>query len=90
LEEIHSRLPRVPLVLHGSSGGPKEDIKKAIKFGIKKVNIATELKMAMASGIKKVLDNSSIEPRDYLTEGIENVKREVLNNIDILGSAGRV
>jgi len=36
------------------------------------------------------LDNGSIEPRDYLTEGIENVKREVLNNIDILGSAGRV
>jgi len=90
LEEIHSRLPGVPLVLHGSSGVPKEDIKKAIKLGIKKVNIATELKMAMASGIKKVLDNGTIEPRDYLTEGIENVKREVLNNIDILGSAGRV
>jgi len=90
LEEIHSRLPEVPLVLHGSSGVPKEDIKKAIKLGIKKVNIATELKMAMASGIKKILDNGSIEPRDYLTEGIENVKREVLNNIDILGSAGRV
>lgn len=90
LEEIHSRLPEVPLVLHGSSGVPKEDIKKAIKLGIKKVNIATELKMAMASGIKKVLDNGAIEPRDYLTEGIENVKREVLNNIDILGSAGRV
>jgi len=90
LEEIHSRLPEVPLVLHGSSGVPKEDIKKAIKLGIKKVNIATELKMAMASGIKKALDNGTIEPRDYLTEGIESVKKEVLNNIDILGSAGRV
>ncbi len=90
LEEIHSRLPGVPLVLHGSSGVPKEDIRRAIKLGIKKVNIATELKMAMASGIKKVLDNGTIEPRDYLTEGMENVKREVLNNIDILGSAGRV
>ncbi|MCX7796809.1 MAG: class II fructose-bisphosphate aldolase [bacterium] len=90
LEEIHSKLPDVPLVLHGSSGVPKEDIKRAIQLGIKKVNIATELKMAMADGIKRALSNGTIEPRDYLTEGIENVKREVLNNIDILGSAGRV
>ncbi len=90
LEEIHSKLPGVPLVLHGSSGVPKEDIKTAIRLGIKKVNIATELKMAMASGIKKVLDNGTIEPRDYLEEGINSVKKEVLNNIEILGSAGRV
>lgn len=90
LEEIHSKLPDVPLVLHGSSGVPKEDIKKAIQLGIKKVNIATELKMAMADGIKRALSNGTIEPRDYLTEGIESVKREVLNNIDIVGSAGRV
>lgn len=90
LEEIHSKLPGVPLVLHGSSGVPKEDIKTAIRLGIKKVNIATELKMAMASGIKKILDNGTIEPRDYLEEGINSVKKEVLNNIEILGSAGRV
>ncbi len=90
LEEIHSKLPDVPLVLHGSSGVPKEDLKTAIRFGIKKVNIATELKMAMADGIKRILDGGAIEPRDYLNEGIENVKREVLNNIEILGSAGRV
>lgn len=90
LEEIHSKLPGVPLVLHGSSGVPKDDIKTAIKLGIKKVNIATELKMAMASGIKKVLDNGTIEPRDYLEEGIDRVKKEVLNNIEILGSAGRI
>lgn len=90
LEEIHSKLPEVPLVLHGSSGVPKEDLRTAIKLGIKKVNIATELKMAMASGIKKILSDGVIEPRDYLNEGIESVKREVLNNIEILGSAGRV
>lgn len=90
LEEIHSKLPDVPLVLHGSSGVPKEDLKTAIRFGIKKVNIATELKMAMADGIKRILDGGAIEPRDYLNEGIENVKREVLNNIEILGSADRV
>jgi len=90
LEEIHSKLPDVPLVLHGSSGVPKEDLKTAIRFGIKKVNIATELKMAMADGIKRILDGGAIEPRDYLNEGIENVKREVLNNIEILGSVDRV
>ncbi|MGB9681727.1 MAG: class II fructose-bisphosphate aldolase [bacterium] len=90
LDEIHKKLPEVPLVLHGSSGVPKEDIQKAIQLGIRKVNIATELKMAMASGIKEVLENNVIEPRDYLLSGIERVKNEVKNNILILGSGNRV
>jgi ketose-bisphosphate aldolase len=90
LDEIHKKLPNVPLVLHGSSGVPKEDIQKAIQFGIRKVNIATELKMAMAFGIKEVLRNDTIEPRDYLLAGIERVKNEVKNNILILGSGNRI
>jgi fructose-bisphosphate aldolase class II len=90
LEEIHNRLPEIPLVLHGSSGVPKEDIQKAIQLGMRKVNIATELKMAMASGIKEVLENNIIEPRDYLLAGIERVKNEVKNNILILGSGDRI
>ena len=40
--EIASSLPGVPLVLHGGSGTPLEDVRKVIENGISKVNIATE------------------------------------------------
>ena len=42
LAEIHKAV-RVPLVLHGGSGTPEADIKKAISLGIAKINVATEL-----------------------------------------------
>ncbi|MDR1464229.1 MAG: class II fructose-bisphosphate aldolase [Oscillospiraceae bacterium] len=41
LEEIRRRLPETPLVLHGGSGIPKEDLARAARLGICKVNIAT-------------------------------------------------
>ena len=41
LEEIHCCLPKLPLVLHGGTGIPREDLHKAAKLGICKVNIAT-------------------------------------------------
>ena len=40
--EISQSLPGVPLVLHGGSGTPLEDVRKVIENGISKVNIATE------------------------------------------------
>ncbi len=42
LEEIHNAVD-IPLVLHGGTGIPDEDIKKAIKLGIKKINFFTEV-----------------------------------------------
>ena len=41
LEEIHRRLPDLPLVLHGGTGIPREDLRRAASMGICKVNIAT-------------------------------------------------
>lgn len=40
--EIGERLPNLPLVLHGGSGTPLEEVRKVIKCGISKVNVATE------------------------------------------------
>ena len=46
LQEIYE-FTKIPLVLHGGSGTPAEDLKKAILFGICKVNIASELVKAL-------------------------------------------
>ncbi len=43
LEKISKALPDMPLVLHGGSGTPDADLKRAVSLGIAKVNVATEL-----------------------------------------------
>jgi len=50
LEEIRRRLPSMPLVLHGGSGIPREDLRRAVKLGICKVNIATASFDALRQG----------------------------------------
>jgi len=50
LAEIHEKV-NIPLVLHGGSGTPDNDLKKAISLGIAKVNVATELITAYRSSL---------------------------------------
>lgn len=49
-----------PLVLHGGSGVPDDMIRKAIAIGIRKINIATELRMAFMEGLER-----SVGSRDF-------------------------
>lgn len=51
LEETNKRVT-IPVVLHGASGIPEEDMKKAIEIGIAKVNFATELRDAFSKAVK--------------------------------------
>lgn len=52
LKEIN-RVSSVPLVLHGGSGTPKDQIKRAVKNGICKMNIYADCRTAMAKGLEK-------------------------------------
>ena len=67
LEEIR-RLVHVPLVLHGASGVSYGAVQEAIKNGICKVNIATELKVPFSNAIKKYFEENpnASDPRQYL------------------------
>lgn len=58
LKEIHSATEAI-LVLHGSSGIPDEQIKNAIKNGITKINLATEIKNTFIQSLKDVLKNTN-------------------------------
>lgn len=51
LREIGENIPGVPLVLHGGTGIPGEDIKKAITMGITKVNVGTEIRASYMKGV---------------------------------------
>src|SRR3990167_4168658 len=57
LKEIKDKI-NIPLVLHGGSGTPEEDIREAINLGISKININTEIRLAFTSSLRKTLNTN--------------------------------
>ncbi len=92
LKEIKQRTGDKFLVLHGGSGTPEEDIKKAIELGIVKININTELRLAYTNTLKKVLEENpkEIKPYKYLPEVIEAVQKVVEEKIELFGSNNKI
>lgn len=73
LKEIHAAVDTV-LVLHGSSGIPDQMLREAIKNGITKVNLATEIKHTFMKALKQVLLNTDeIDLRRVFPKAIEQV-----------------
>ncbi|WP_339033479.1 class II fructose-bisphosphate aldolase [Spiroplasma endosymbiont of Cantharis rufa] len=90
LKEIASKI-KTPLVLHGSSQVPLKDLQKAIKLGITKINIGTDLKIACADGLKQYFEENpnDFDARKYGTFAIEKVKKEAIIKIRAFGSNNR-
>ncbi|ATZ18397.1 tagatose 1,6-diphosphate aldolase [Williamsoniiplasma somnilux] len=82
IKEIVEKI-ETPIVLHGSSGVPLEDLKEAINLGITKINIGTDLKIAAANGIKLwFLENpDGFDARKYGRSSIDYVKAEAIKKI---------
>jgi len=81
----------IPLVLHGGSGTPEEDIKEAIQLGICKININTETRVAFSNTLRKTLDANKAEvtPYKYLQEAIEAVDVVIDGKINLFGSVNK-
>lgn len=81
----------VPLVLHGASGVPDEMIREAIRRGITKVNIATELKIPFANALRTFLrDNpKEADPRKYFKPARQAYAMVVTEKILLAGANGR-
>ncbi|MEU0035034.1 MULTISPECIES: class II fructose-bisphosphate aldolase [unclassified Streptomyces] len=90
----HDRLERlaaaldVPLVLHGSSGVPDEELTAAVAGGIAKVNIGTALNIAMTGAIRAYLAGrpEAVDSRAYLSVGRESMARAVTRLIGVVGA----
>lgn len=82
----------IPLVLHGASNIPDELVMRAIKCGISKVNIATDLKIPFSNAIKEYFKENPKEndPRKYLTPAKKAMKEIVKHKIEVCGSMNRV
>jgi fructose-bisphosphate aldolase class II len=82
----------IPLVLHGGSGLPDDQIQRALKFGIAKVNIDTELREAFHDtlvGHREDTDDHSIDPRSLLVPARDAVQKVVREKVILLGSSGK-
>ena len=110
LEEIQSKLPKYPIVLHGASavdqdavatcnkfggdiagakGVPVEMLRKASEMAVCKINMDTDLRLAMTAAIRKFMAENpkEFDPRKYLGAGRDAIKEVVLGKIDtVLGS----
>lgn len=82
LKEINKNLP-VFLVLHGGSGTRETDIKKAIKNGIVKININTELRQVWKKSLLKSLKKETIKPYKILLPVIEAIKEKTKEKIKL-------
>jgi fructose-bisphosphate aldolase class II len=72
-------------------GVPEEALAKAGKLGVAKINIDTDLRLALTSAIRKVFSEkpSEFDPRNYLGPGRDAVKAVVANKVKVLGCAGK-
>jgi len=91
LRDIRKATDGTPLVLHGASGNKEKEISEAIKHGIAKINIDTDLRYAFAERLRKNLeDNKSLyDPRGILGPAKDAVKERVKEYIVLFGSAGK-
>ena len=91
LKEIRKIVPNVFLVLHGGSGTPRDDLKKAIELGVVKININTEIRVAYRNALKQFLEANldEVKPYKILSPAMEAVKSVVMDKIKLFGSENR-
>ena len=89
LKEIKERV-KIPLVLHGGSNNPDDEIAQAVKLGINKINISSDIKVAYHKKMREVLADESLrEPLTIQPPSIEAMKAVAGQKIDLFDAAGK-
>ena len=95
LAAVQEKTGAMPLVLHGGTGIPADQIKKAIDLGVSKINVNTECQLAFADATRKYieagkdLEGKGFDPRKLLAPGVEAIKATVREKIELFGSANK-
>ena len=100
LINIQNATGGIPLVLHGGTGIPDDQIKEAIKHGMSKINVNTDCQLVFAQATKEyclagkadpTADNKSkgYDPRKLLKPGFEAIRAKVKEKMDLFGSTGK-
>ena len=95
LDAIQQQTGDLPLVLHGGTGIPEEQIKKAINLGVAKINVNTECQLTFTAATRKYFEEGKdlvgkgFDPRKVLAPGTEAIKGTVKEKMELFGSVGK-
>ena len=95
LDEINTAVNGKPLVLHGGSGIPFEQVHEAVTLGVSKVNINTELQLEFAAATRAYIEagkdkeGKGYDPRKLLKPGTDAVTKKVVELCEAFGSANK-
>lgn len=95
LDKINTAVEGKPLVLHGGSGIPFDQVHKAVTLGVSKVNINTELQLEFAAATRKYIEEGKdtqgkgYDPRKLLKPGFDAITAKVIDLCKAFGSAGQ-
>ena len=95
LAAVKDKIGDMPLVLHGGTGIPADQIKKAISLGVSKINVNTECQIAFAEATRKYIEEGKdlqgkgFDPRKLLAPGTEAIKATVKEKMELFGSVGK-
>ena len=98
LEKIHAATNHIPLVLHGGTGIPDDQIRKAIANGVSKINVNTDCQLVFAAATVEYCaegkatpdpDKKGFDPRKLLKPGYEAIKAKVKERMEVFGSIGK-
>ena len=95
LDNIQAKTGMMPLVLHGGTGIPDDQIKKAISLGVSKINVNTECQLVFAEATRKYveagkdLEGKGFDPRKLLAPGFDAIKAKVKEKMELFGSVGK-
>ncbi|MBQ0071663.1 MAG: class II fructose-bisphosphate aldolase, partial [Spirochaetales bacterium] len=95
LGSIKSQIGDLPLVLHGGSHIPADQIKKAISLGVAKINVNTECQIAFTEATRQYFmdgkdkESKGFTPRAVLAPGLEATKAMCITKMELFGSIGK-
>ncbi|RMC39174.1 ketose-bisphosphate aldolase [Lactobacillus sp. ESL0236] len=90
LKDIVKAVPDTPLVLHGGSSNPDEQIAEAVKNGISKVNISSDYKHAFFEKARKILsEDDGWDPNNLFPEAIKSAKKVVHHKNKLFDAIGK-
>jgi fructose-bisphosphate aldolase class II len=89
LQEIKALLP-IPLVLHGGSGNPDDEIGQSVKLGVNKINISSDIKVAYHDKMREVLADTSLRaPNSIQPPCIAAMQDVAAQKIQLFDAAGK-
>jgi len=90
LEQV-ARSTRIPIALHGGTGLADEVFRRCISLGCAKVNISTQIKYAFIDGFVGYHNahNTQYDPLKVIRAQFDQMKKGIVENIKLFGSAGK-